>query len=621
MTGTHASRAAKGNESPTATPAARQHSPAAEAEPPAAGTRLGARAGQAPLRPSRVPASSGGECLTARDQAHFERRLGQPLGDVRLHTDPAAQQSASRLGLRAYALGSDIYFGPADHDAATRDGHVLAHEIAHVAQQSARTGPEVSGTEAERNADEIAGALLSGTSVPRPSRAGHSIQGLPLAQTAPPLPLDKNPISPEDAAAVKITAADRHTIELGTVTELAAAADAFSVATVAHANAIKNEAKAEAEIIAAVVDVATGFLAPVFANWAVGKLTAQAAALQVGKETKYFFEKLISKQDLFKAAFTGAMKTANQAMKTSANALFGETEIDAFAKLLRNAFRDGIVAIGNEVGSMPADQLLAVWVAFNPANANEDAYRQVLGGVFKRYQQQVEPIGRTTLPVAPGAPGSSSDLVQIQLSTHKRLANVTFWDTGEKDLWAWISPDMENIARAKARGLGLDVLTIPLNDVEIKLGDMLGRPDLRQKDMLEIAYALKPDERQRAAADPDVVAIIETKREIDGRIPNQYERHKTLFVLRGFSSHAIACLDELDSWIVSGAVVDRHLKAMDAAERRRLAQDSWFVGRLHAELSGYELEEVLFTLGLGPAPKPSPSPYTMPLPPPGIPWW
>jgi hypothetical protein len=90
--------------------------------------------------------------------------------------------------------------------------------------------------------------------------------------------------------------------------------------------------------------------------------------------------------------------------------------------------------------------------------------------------------------------------------------------------------------------------------------------------------------------------------------PNQYERHKTLFVLRGFSGRAIACLDELDSWFPHGTVINEQLQATTAAERSRLAQDPWFVGRLRARLDSYELGPVLFTLGLGPKP-PEPKPF------------
>jgi len=169
---------------------------------------------------------------------------------------------------------------------------------------------------------------------------------------------------------------------------------------------------------------------------------------------------------------------------------------------------------------------------------------------------------------------------------------------------------LESIARAKATALGLGIPTIELKDVSVTLAEILDppRPDLRRKDMLDIARALGPAARQRAAADPDVVSVIETGREVDGRVPNGYERHETLFVLRGFSNHAIACLVELDSWFPSGPVIDQHLRATDATERSRLAQDPWFVGRLRAELGGYDLQKVLFTLGLGPEPSPPPPP-------------
>lgn len=431
-------------------------------------------------------------------------------------------------------------------------------------------------------------------------------QPQPQAGPAPAVPL-------EEAESKRVAPADRHAIEIANATDIALAFTAFSNATAAHTAAIKNEAKAKAELYAAIIDVATGFLAPVFAGWAVGKLTALAAQEPFVQTTKKAVEKLISSQDFFKASFTGATKVANQVMKSNANALFGETEIEAFAHALRDTFQAGAGAVAGRLTTMTDDELLATWTAYHPQVANETAYRQVLGGLFARYQTQVEPIGTSSGPYE-GGQGASSEVYEVQLAGRKRLANITVWASGEKVLWAWITPDMDSIARAKATALGLGIPTIALKDVWVALAEILDppHPELRQKDMLEIAQALPPTERQRAGADPDVVTVVETGREIDGRVPNQYERHKTLFVLRGFSSHALVCLDELDSWFPNGFEINRQLEAADPAERRRLAQDQWFVGRLRANLDGRVLQQVLFTLGLGPAPPPEPPPHPIP---------
>jgi len=59
------------------------------------------------------------------------------LGNVLLHTDAAAARSAASLDARAYAFGNHIVFGAGQFAPQSPQGRwLLAHEIAHVAQQS-----------------------------------------------------------------------------------------------------------------------------------------------------------------------------------------------------------------------------------------------------------------------------------------------------------------------------------------------------------------------------------------------------------------------------------------------------------------------------------------------------
>lgn len=444
------------------------------------------------------------------------------------------------------------------------------------------------------------------------------VDGRPIVarNQVPPVPL-------EEAEQARVAPADRHALETAATGYIPLAFTAFSNATQAHAAAIKNAAKAEAETIALVIDVLTGFAAPLFANYVVSKLTAKAVQSGMEAATKQAVITLISKQDAMKAAFTGATKVANQLMKNASNTLFGETEIDAFALALRNTFQRGAAQVLNRLTTLTDAELIAVWTAYDPDNADETAYRHVLGDIFARYQKQVAPIGTGSGPSLEGGPTVDSRVYEVQLATRKRLATLSVWSSGEHNLWAWITPDMDAIARAKSQALGLGIPTIGLRDVGMTLAEILDppRPDLRRKDMLEVARALGAAELRRAAADPDVVTIVETAREHDYRIPSQAERKQTLFVLAGYSDHVIACVEELDSWFPSGAVVDRHLQATDAGERARVAKEQWFVERVRAKLSGYQLERVLFTLGLGPAPTPSAPKPTPGMPPPGHPWW
>lgn len=68
--------------------------------------------------------------------AALKRSSGFDGSKVRLHADAASASAAQRLQARAYAFGDDIHFGAGQyqpHSAAGR--HLLAHELAHVAQQ------------------------------------------------------------------------------------------------------------------------------------------------------------------------------------------------------------------------------------------------------------------------------------------------------------------------------------------------------------------------------------------------------------------------------------------------------------------------------------------------------
>jgi hypothetical protein len=102
-----------------------------------------AEQGQSPVH---AVVNSGGAPLDAGVREDMESRFGQDFGDVRVHTDGAAHESAKSVNAQAYTVGSDIVFQSDKYDPASDSGkHVLAHELTHVVQQ--RNGP-VDGTDA-----------------------------------------------------------------------------------------------------------------------------------------------------------------------------------------------------------------------------------------------------------------------------------------------------------------------------------------------------------------------------------------------------------------------------------------------------------------------------------------
>ncbi|HEY7813552.1 MAG TPA: DUF4157 domain-containing protein, partial [Nakamurella sp.] len=90
--------------------------------------------------------SGGGQPLDPGVRADMEARLGDDFGDVRVHHDTRAEESARAVNAHAYTVGPNIVFQRDRYDPSSETGRVtLAHELTHVVQQ--RSGP-VDGTNA-----------------------------------------------------------------------------------------------------------------------------------------------------------------------------------------------------------------------------------------------------------------------------------------------------------------------------------------------------------------------------------------------------------------------------------------------------------------------------------------
>jgi hypothetical protein len=107
----------------------------------------------------------------------MEARFGAEFGDVRVHADSHAAESARRLHALAYTVGRDVFFAAGRYQPARRDGrHLLAHELAHVIQQSGAPNVTAASTirpahdASEREADRAARAVVSGGSMSRSER-------------------------------------------------------------------------------------------------------------------------------------------------------------------------------------------------------------------------------------------------------------------------------------------------------------------------------------------------------------------------------------------------------------------------------------------------------------------
>jgi hypothetical protein len=136
---------------------------APSAQKPAAEARTGAR--ERPRALSRRPAagqgaveaalSAPGAPLPERERREMEARFRRDFAAIRIHADPRAAEAARELGAQGFAIGRHIVvdssLGPLD----TPQGRaLLAHELAHVAQQGAAPAPEAAALAPSRSVHE-----------------------------------------------------------------------------------------------------------------------------------------------------------------------------------------------------------------------------------------------------------------------------------------------------------------------------------------------------------------------------------------------------------------------------------------------------------------------------------
>ena len=81
--------------------------------------------------------SSTGQSLDSSIQRTMEDRMGDSFGDVQIHTGAQAAAACESINARAFTVGNHIAFNSGEYDPESEEGqHVLAHELAHVRQQT-----------------------------------------------------------------------------------------------------------------------------------------------------------------------------------------------------------------------------------------------------------------------------------------------------------------------------------------------------------------------------------------------------------------------------------------------------------------------------------------------------
>lgn len=121
-----------------------------------------------------------GQPLDATTRAFCEPRFDADFGDVRVHTDEQAAQSARAVDALAYTVGRQVVFGQGQYRPDSGAGRVLlAHELAHTIQQRNRTQGSAANEDAlEQDADAAVSAAVLDRPVTLSSVAAPSIQFL-----------------------------------------------------------------------------------------------------------------------------------------------------------------------------------------------------------------------------------------------------------------------------------------------------------------------------------------------------------------------------------------------------------------------------------------------------------
>jgi hypothetical protein len=162
------------------------------------------------------PPDLAGRLLEPRVRDDMGAAFHHDFSNVRVHTDAQASDDAAARGALAYTTGTDIVFANRHYAPEREDGrHLLAHELAHVVQQSslpdagaipARAIPSADAT--EREAQHAARAVIDGRLPDVPTRltGGPVIQRQPApAPPARPAPAARAPTPPASMSIANVS--------------------------------------------------------------------------------------------------------------------------------------------------------------------------------------------------------------------------------------------------------------------------------------------------------------------------------------------------------------------------------------------------------------------------------
>jgi hypothetical protein len=140
----------------------------------------------------------------------MEPRFGHDFGNVRVHADAKAAESARAVNALAYTVGRDVVFGGGQHIPGTAMGRrLMAHELMHVIQQrSASSSRPLQGNLTvgrpgdafEQEADAAAGRVMAGAQ----DGLSHTSRELAIQREAPGGDIEKKSPEKKEAGGVLV---------------------------------------------------------------------------------------------------------------------------------------------------------------------------------------------------------------------------------------------------------------------------------------------------------------------------------------------------------------------------------------------------------------------------------
>ncbi len=156
-------------------PSSSDTAPAAKSAPESSSSSAGAGSAIAAAAADQHEAGGSGRALDKGIQEKMEASFGADFSAVRVHTDGAANKAAGDINAKAFAQGSNVFFGEGQYDPGSKEGqHLIAHELAHVVQTggAANSPKQLKATAvsspsdgAEKAADAAADKAVAGQAV------------------------------------------------------------------------------------------------------------------------------------------------------------------------------------------------------------------------------------------------------------------------------------------------------------------------------------------------------------------------------------------------------------------------------------------------------------------------